>query len=321
MSTLSQPDAAPWTLGRLLSWTAEFLSRQDVDDPRLSAEILLAHAANCRRIDLYARFERVLDAESLTRFRDSVKRAGNHEPIAYLVGEKEFFSLRFHVTPGVLIPRAETEELVACVIDLCRQNAVAQAFQLVPEASTESRCHDGGWEAPRFWDLGTGSGCIAIAVLSQLAKATCLATDTSAAALEVARRNAERHAVANRIMFHEVSQLALPASLIPEGGFHVLMCNPPYIPAVQIATLDRAVRDFEPHIALTDEADGLSFYRVIADESLRFLADPGYVVLEIGDGTAVAVMQIMTSKGFVHVQTRKDCTVGKERVLVFRKSM
>ncbi len=299
MSTLSQPDAAPWTLGRLLSWTADFLGRQGVDDPRLAAEVLLAHAANCRRIDLYARFERVLDAESLTRFRESVKRAGNHEPIAYLVGEKEFFSLRFHVTPDVLIPRAETEELVACVIDLCSQ---------------------AGWESPRLWDLGTGSGCIAIAVLSQLANATCLATDASPAALEITRRNADRHKVADRMAVEEANGLSLPEALKPEGGFHVLMCNPPYIPAAQIATLDRAVRDFEPRGALTDEADGLSFYRAIADESSRFLADAGYVAVEIGDGTAAAVTQIMTSKGFGHVQTRKDRTVGKERVLVFRKA-
>ena len=299
MSTLSQPDAAPWTLGRLLSWTADFLGRQGVDDPRLSAEVLLAHAANCRRIDLYARFEKVLDADSLTRFRDSVKRAGNHEPIAYLVGEKEFFSLRFHVTPDVLIPRAETEELVACVIDLCSQ---------------------AGWESPRLWDLGTGSGCIAVAVLSQLRTATCLATDASPAALEVARRNAEQHKVSDRLTIQEAHQLALPEQLNPECGFHVLMCNPPYIPAAQIATLDRAVRDFEPRSALTDEADGLSFYRVIADESSRFLADAGFVAVEIGDGMAATVTQITMSKGFSHVQTRKDRTVGKERVLVFKKT-
>ena len=300
MNTTSQPDAAPWTIGRLLSWTTEFLERQGVDDPRLSAEVLLAHAAKCRRIDIYARFEHILDAESLARFRDSVKRAGNHEPIAYLVGEKEFFSLRFHVTPDVLIPRAETEELVECVIDLCRQNAV---------------------EAPRLWDLGTGSGCIAIAVLSQLPSATCLATDASMAALEVSKRNAERHKVQDRMTVLQADQLALPIGVLREGGIHVLMCNPPYIPTAQIATLDRAVRDFEPRSALTDESDGLSFYRRIADESSQFLAKAGHVAVEIGDGTGAAVLQIMTSRGFAHVQTRKDRTVGKERVLVFRKRM
>lgn len=300
MNTIShsQPDAAPWTLRRLLSWTANFLQKQGVDDPRLSAEVLLAHAAACRRIDLYARFERVLDPESLTRFRESVKRAGNQEPIAYLVGEKEFFSLRFHVTSDVLIPRAETEELVESVIDLCRQV---------------------GWDVPRLWDLGTGSGCIAVAVLSHLPTATCLATDASPGALEIARQNAQRHEVIERITFHEASQLVLPDSLIPDGGFHLLMCNPPYIPAAQIATLDRAVRDFEPRAALTDDADGLSFYRAIAADVVKFLAAGGFVAVEIADGAAAAVKEIMTSSGiFAHYRTRKDRTVGKERVLVFK---
>ncbi len=299
MGTASQADATPWTIGRLLTWTGEFLTRQGVDDPRLSSEVLLAHAAQCRRIDLYAKFDRVLDADSLTRFRESVKRAGNHEPIAYLVGEKEFFSLRFCVTPDALIPRAETEELVECVIDLCRQS---------------------GWDSPRLWDLGTGSGCIAIAVLSQLPTATCLATDSSHAALEIARRNAERHQTADRMSLHHATQLALPVELIPEGGFHLLVSNPPYIPAAQIATLDRAVRDFEPRAALTDEADGLLFYRTIANEGPRYLSPDGYVAVEIADGCAEAVKEIMTAKNaFTHYRTHKDRTVGKERVLVFRK--
>jgi release factor glutamine methyltransferase len=226
-----------------------------------------------------------------------VKRAGNHEPIAYLVGEKEFFSLRFHVTPDVLIPRAETEELVECVVDLCRQT---------------------GWETPRLWDLGTGSGCIAIAVLSQLSSATCLATDTSTSAVELARKNGERHGDIDRMAIHEANQLALPDSLKLEGGFHILMCNPPYIPAAQMATLDRAVRDFEPRAALTDAGDGLSFYRVLAQDSSRWLSPDGFIAVEIGDGCSDAVTKIMTAENvFAHYRTRKDRTVGKERVLVF----
>jgi|CXWL01.1.fsa_nt_gi release factor glutamine methyltransferase len=300
MATVSQPETTPWTIGRLLSWTADFLGRQGVDDARLATEVLLAHAAKCRRIDLYAQFDRVLDAESITRFRESVKRAGNHEPIAYLVGEKEFFSLRFHVTPDVLIPRGETEELVECVVDLCRPAT---------------------WETPRLWDLGTGSGCIAIAVLSQLPNATCLATDASPAAVEMTRKNADRHGVNDRMTIQEASQMALPEGLMPEGGFHILMCNPPYIPAAQMATLDRAVRDFEPRAALTDEGDGLSFYRVLARESPRWLSQDGFVAVEIADGCADMVKQIMTAENlFAHYRTRKDRTVGKERVLVFKKT-
>jgi release factor glutamine methyltransferase len=298
MIRVSQPKTTPWTIGRLLSWTADFLGRHEVDDPRLSAEVLLAHAAGCRRIDLYARFDRVLEEAPLADFRDLVKRAGTHEPIAHLVGEKEFFSLRFRVSADVLVPRAETEELVEAVLDLCIQQA---------------------WESPRLWDLGTGSGCLPVAILMNLPAATCLATDVSASALEIARANAERHHVADRVNFVQTSGFDVPTEAISEGGFHLILSNPPYIPAAAIATLDRAVRDFEPRAALTDEADGLSFYRMIADESSRFLVDGGYVVVEVGDGAASAVSQIMTGGDFVHVRTRKDRTVGKERVLVFRR--
>lgn len=298
MSTLRHPDATPWTIGRLLSWTAEFLGRQGVDDPRLSAEVLLAHAAKCRRIDLYARFDRELEPDALAQFRDLVKRAGTHEPIAHLVGEKEFFSLRLDVSPDVLIPRTETEELVEAALDLCRQLA---------------------WESPRLWDLGTGSGCLAVAILKNLTGATCLATDVSAPALEIAKTNAVRHNVAGRATFVQAGGLHLSGEVVPEGGFHLILSNPPYIPAARIATLDRAVRDFEPRLALTDEADGLSFYRMIADESSRFLADDGHIVVEVGDGAAAAVTQLMTGRGWVHVRTRRDRTVGQERVLVFRK--
>ena len=298
MSIVSQPETTPWTVGRLLSWTAEFLGRQEVDDPRLSAEVLLAHAAECRRIDLYARFDRVLDAGPLARFRDLVKRAGTHEPIAHLVGEKEFFSLRLRVGPDVLIPRAETEELAEAVLDMCRQH---------------------GWESPRLWDVGTGSGCLAIALLANLPGATCVASDVSEPALQIAAANSQRHHLSDRISFLHANGLAIPDAAVPPGGFHAIVSNPPYIPAVQIATLDRAVKDFEPRIALTDESDGLSFYRLIADESSRFLADRGHVAVEIGDGAAAGVTQIMTGKGFELVRTRKDRTVGKERVLVFRK--
>lgn len=298
MSTLRHPDATPWTIGQLLSWTAEFLGRQAVDDPRLSAEVLLAHAAKCRRIDLYARFDRELEPDALGQFRDLVKRAGTHEPIAHLVGEKEFFSLRLDVSPDVLIPRTETEELVEAVLDLCRQHA---------------------WESPRLWDLGTGSGCLAVAILKNLPGATCLATDVSAPALEIAKTNAARHNVAGRAAFVQAGGFHLSGDVVPEGGFHLILSNPPYIPAAQIATLDRAVRDFEPRLALTDEADGLSFYRMIADESSRFLADDGHVVVEVGDGAAAAVTQIMSGRGWDHVRTRRDRTVGQDRVLVFRK--
>jgi release factor glutamine methyltransferase len=297
----SQADATPWTIGRLLSWTGEFLARRGVDDPRLAGEVLLAHAAGCRRIDLYARFDRELPPDQLGRFREWVKRATAHEPVAYLVGKKEFFSLAFHVTPDVLIPRAETEELVECVIDLGR------SADLTPPL--------------RMLDVGTGSGCIAVAVLSQLRDAACVATDLSPAALEVARGNAERNGVLDRMTLVQADRLALPGEIVPQGGFDVLMCNPPYIPAEQMGGLDAAVRDFEPHVALTDGGDGLSFYRALAEDAAAILSPRGVIVVEVADGRADAVITTMTGGGvFVHRQTRRDRVVSRERVLVFARA-
>jgi len=301
MTTLSQADATPWAIGRLLSWTSEYLARHGVDDARLSAEVLLAHAAECRRIDLYARFDRELSPEQLDKFRAWVKRAVAHEPVAYLVGEKEFFSLKFVVTRDVLIPRAETEELVECVIDHARGQVMAPPLRML--------------------DLGTGSGCIAIAVLSQLRDATCVATDVSPAALEVARRNAERHGVLDRITLVQADRLALPADAVPEGGFDFIACNPPYIPAGRVAGLDAAVRDFEPHIALSDGGDGMSFYRALAEGAAAFLSPSGVIAVEVADRRADAAIKTLTGgEALVHRQTRKDRVVGRERVLVFARA-
>lgn len=191
----------PWTIARLLTWTTEFLTRQGVDDPRLAAEVLLASAAGWRRIDLYARFEKTLDAEPLTKFRAWVKRAADHEPIAYLVGQREFFSLPFFVGPDVLIPRPESETLVESVVDYAKKS---------------------GWSAPRILDLGTGSGCLIVALLANLPGAMGVATDVSETALAVARSNAERNKVADRLTCVLADRLALPESVIPPGGFQAI---------------------------------------------------------------------------------------------------
>ncbi|MGB9625272.1 MAG: N5-glutamine methyltransferase family protein, partial [Phycisphaerae bacterium] len=151
-----------WTIGRLLQWTTGWLTRHEVDQPRLSAELLIAHAFGCRKIELYTRFDGVATPEQLAAMRELVRKAAEHEPIAYLIGQKEFFSLAFEVTPAVLIPRPETETLVQKTIDLCRSH---------PEAPG------------RILDLGTGSGCIAISVAKYVPGAVVTATDISSEAI------------------------------------------------------------------------------------------------------------------------------------------
>jgi release factor glutamine methyltransferase len=297
MSARADLNTGEWTIGRLLRWTSDYLARQNVDDARLACEVLLAHAAGCRRIDLYTRFDEVLDEARLDRFRAWVRRAAVHEPIAYLVEEKEFFSLPFRITRDVLIPRPETEELVEAVID---------------------HCGNAGLRRPKLLDVGTGSGCIAITVLVRLPDASALATDISPAAIEIARFNARRHGVTDRLSLAEADRLALPGDSIPAGGFDVVMSNPPYVPADGIDRLDVSVRDYEPPVALTDGTNGLSFYRSIATDAPALLAENGVVVVEVGDGQAAAAVETVEKAGMLsHQRTRRDRVVGQERVLMF----
>ena len=304
MTTQAETTAEVWTIGRLVEWTTDHFTLRNIADARLSTEVLLANAAGCRRIELYTRFEQTLDAEVLERFRGWVRRAAKGEPIAYLVGEKEFYSLAFAVTPAVLIPRPETEVLVQCVIDHC--NAATM-------------------NAPRLLDLGTGSGCIAVTVATQLSGATIVATDTSPDALELAESNAVRHGVSDnqagsssRVRFVEADRLTLPADCVSDGGFDVIMSNPPYVPVDAMDRLDTNVRDFEPHAALTDGGDGLSFYHSIASDAPGLLAGGGVVFVEIDDNSALRVIEAVEAPGgLTHRQTWRDRVVGSERVLMF----
>ena len=300
MSILANAEETRWSLARLLSWTSEYFQRQRLDDARLAAEVLLAHVAGCRRIDLYTRFDDVLDDARVKHYRELVRRAAQGEPVAYLVGEKEFFSLAFRVTPDVLIPRGETETLVECAVDHCRRASLTK---------------------PLLLDLGTGSGCVIVATLCELKNATAFATDVSPKALAIAEQNARRHAVASRITFVEADGLALPKGIVPECGFDVLMSNPPYVAAEAMAGLDAAVRDYEPTIALSDGVDGLSFYRQIAREGPELLTPSGIVLVEIGDGQESAVVDIMSKEGeLVHRGSWKDRVTRRERVLVFSRA-
>jgi len=295
----SQPNtnAAPWTIGRLLSWTGDYLARQAVDEPRLSAEVLLAHALDCRRIDLYARFEKEPEPDHVTEFRALVKRAAEHEPVAYLVGEKEFFSLSFTVTPDVLIPRPETETLVEVVVDRCQARSIA---------------------TPRIFDLGTGSGCIIVALLTQLPEATAIASDLFAPALEIAHQNAERHGVAERVTFVEADRFAIPEELAEAGTFDLVVSNPPYVAETDMETLAANVRDYEPRTALTDGADGLSFFRALGDEGAKLLKPDGALIVEVAAGQARHAIETVTqSSRLIHSKTVKDRVLGHDRVIVF----
>lgn len=341
MSSQPTTDNAPWTINRLLNWTADYFTQHGVDEPRLSAEVLLAHAAGCRRIDIYARFEKTIDADATARFRDLVKRAAKHEPIAYLVGEREFYSLAFAVSSAVLIPRPETETLVEWAVDTLRAQSGGRPGGTTPDAKTEAKpdAADIALEAAEalepengaaaddepsdegrpaaLLDVGTGSGCIAISILHQLKRTRAVASDCSADALEVAAQNAEKHGVEDRISWCHALTLDLPADCKPDGGFDLIVSNPPYISATEWAELPQNVRDYEPGAALTDEADGLTVYRGLAAGARAWLAADGLVAVEVAANRDEAVRGVFADAGATCQQALQDRTTGHVRVLAF----
>jgi release factor glutamine methyltransferase len=250
-----------WTVRRLLEWTSGFFTRKNVDAPRLSAELLLAHVLSVPRIKLYTDYERVLVQRDLTAFRSLVQRAGEQEPIAYLTGKAYFFNLEFEVGPGVLIPRPDTETLVENVLQLARNTP--------------------GFEAPRVLDLCTGSGCIAAAVAQRLKSATVLATDKSDTAVATAKRNLQRLGLSDRVTV-EQGDLYEPLSRVVDAApFHLILSNPPYVPTGDLEKLDRNVRDYEPREALDGGIDGLMLHRRILEGAVDRLVPGGRIYLEI----------------------------------------
>jgi len=284
-----------WTVGRLLTWTAGWLGEKGSDSPRLDAEVLLAHVRGCQRILLYATFDEVVPDDQRSRFRELVKRRAAGEPVAYLVGSREFFSLPFAVSPAVLVPRPETEGLVV------RGNDLFKSAQ-----------------APRIVDVGTGSGAIAVALAKHLPQATLAATDLSTAALEVARGNAVRHGVAERIEFVESDLLAAPHLA---GPWSLIVSNPPYVREDEFANLPRDVRDYEPRAALVAGPRGVEVIERLAAEASVRLEPGGWLLIEAGPTVAVAVEAILAgTPGLSPEPTLKDLA-GLPRIFQARRAV
>ena len=290
----AQSTNGPWTVARLLAWTREYFERSSVESPRLCAEILLSHALNCERIELYTRHEAVPDSGALDRFRGLVKQAADGKPIAYLTGSKEFFSLAFEVSPDVLIPRPETELLVERIVHMVRR---------------------GGMKLESILDLGTGSGCIAIALARNLPDVKIFASDVSEAALALAQKNAERLGVAQRIEFR-AGDLLEPWT--DAGPFDAIASNPPYIAEHEAESLPRNVRDFEPRSALFAGADGLDVIRRLVDDSHTQIADGGHLLFEVAYNQAPSVRNLLDETRWRDIVTYRD-GAQHERVVHARK--
>ncbi len=297
----SSDSAGPWTVARLLAWTREYLQARGVESPRLCAEILLAHAMDCERIQLFTRHDSIPDEKTLAPFRALVKEAAAGKPIAYLTGQKEFFSLPFSVTPEVLIPRPETEILVERTLDIVRK-------QWGDDAAT----------SPSILDLGTGSGCIAISLARHLARARLFASDTSEAALVVARQNAKRHGVADRIEFRAGDLFGAWSDDTGATSFDVIVSNPPYI-AEGSPDVAENVRAYEPHEALFAGPDGLAVARRLIDEAPRHLAAGGHLFVELAFDQAARVRDLLGTGDWQDVVAYRDGG-GHERVIHARRA-
>jgi release factor glutamine methyltransferase len=270
--------AETWTVRRVLTWTTEHFTKQAIDAPRLTAEILLAHLLQLDRVKLYTDLDRPLGKDELAAYRAIIQRRMAGEPTQYLVGFKEFYGRRFLVDARVLIPRSETELLVEAVLKLLPKDAPA-----------------------RVLDLCTGSGCIAITLACERPQASVWATDLSPDAAAVARDNAERMGTGGRVTVLEGDLLA-PAG---DARFDVIVSNPPYVRSDELPTLQREVQR-EPRRALDGGSDGLDVVRRIAQGAHAHLKPGAALALEIGDGQGNAVNEILTRAGYRDVRVEKD---------------
>jgi release factor glutamine methyltransferase len=262
----------------VLGWTTEHFTKQDVDAPRLTAEILLAHSLQLDRVKLYTDLDRPLGKDELAAYRALIQRRMTGEPTQYLVGFKEFYGRRFQVDARVLIPRPETELLVEGVLKLLPKD-----------------------EPRRVLDLCTGSGCIAVTLACERPLASVWATDVSKDAVAVARDNAERLGAGGRVTVLEGDLWQAAA----DARFDAIVSNPPYVKTGDLKTLQREVQR-EPQGALDGGADGLDFVRRIAEGAHAHLKPGGALALEIGDGQGNAVNDILTRAGYRDVRVEKD---------------
>jgi release factor glutamine methyltransferase len=281
-----------WTPKSLLDWCGPHFESKGIPSPRFDAERLLAHALGCTRLDLYLNFDKPLAEAELTRFRELVRRRGEREPAAYLLGEAGFWKLTLVVRPGCLIPRPETETLVEAILEAVRRRR---------EGTPGTRL--------RVAELGTGSAAVPLAVFSDAEHLDWLAVERSAEAISVAAENRARHAElltprGNRLLLVRGEGFE---SARPDGRYDLVVSNPPYIPSAVIDSLEPEVSRWEPHAALDGGADGLRWYRYLLDFAAKHLAPGGSLLVEIGFDQAEAVSELVRAQpGLSLREVRRD---------------
>lgn len=287
MITIARNSQKIWRVIDLIEWGEKYFSDNDFENPRKEIELLLQDILECSRVNLYLRFEEPLEKIQLVKLREWVQRRKNREPLQYITGKVGFYNLILKVTPDVLIPRPESERLVEVLLETVGKKSDISIL-----------------------DIGTGSGCLALALGKELPKANITGIDKSARAIEIAKLNSETLKIKNANFI----QIDLFKNKI-EGKYDVVISNPPYIPQREIESLMPDVKNFEPLSALTDSADGLTFYRKISEISKGIINLTGWLFLEVGLGEhPKKTMKLFSNDKFKNVELIKDYN-GDDRVL------
>ncbi|MFO7447776.1 MAG: peptide chain release factor N(5)-glutamine methyltransferase [Ignavibacteriaceae bacterium] len=277
------------TVLEAINLSTEYLDKKGIESPKLNAELLLAHILKFKRIDLYLSFDRPLKQNEIDDYRNLLKRRAGFEPLQYILGKVEFYGLSFKVNSSALIPRPETEILVEHVINFVNENAVSPL---------------------RILDIGTGSGIIAVSLAKNLPDASITGIDISNDALELAKENAVLNSVDNQIEFVQADILNYGIT----DKYDIVVSNPPYVSLKDYAELKPELKVHEPRIALTDNSDGLNFYRQISSSSKNILKEGGRTFYELGQGQFEDVSKILEQNNFINIKTKKDY-LGIERVI------
>ncbi|HHC24694.1 MAG TPA: peptide chain release factor N(5)-glutamine methyltransferase [Desulfobacterales bacterium] len=294
MQNQSKAAGSEWTIRKVLSWTTSYFKSHNIESPKSDAAILLAHALETERIDVYLQCDKPLYADERSRFKTLIRRRISREPVAYIVGEKGFWSMNFTVTKNVLIPRPDTESLVEA------------AMSVLPDSGPQ-----------RILELGTGSGAIILSLASERPHCLFFASDRSAKALDVARENAERHHLDESVHFFSGDWFRpLKNDMYL---FDMIISNPPYIPTAVISRLQPEICKYEPAMALDGGRDGLDSYRVIISSAHAYLADGGSLLLETGHNQKDGIQKIADACGcYENVIFTKDYG-GHDRVVRMTK--
>ena len=278
----------------ILKLSSVYLEKHQLPSPRLEAELIISHVLGCKRLDIYLRFDQPMKNDELEKIRVLLKRRSAHEPLQHILGNTSFYNCIFKTDRRALIPRSDTETLVEECIKIATQQPSA-----------------------RVLDIGTGSGCIAVTLAKNLPTQIIAAVDIDGEALALAKENALLNGVEDRIIFAAADILKPFKTKEP---FDLIVSNPPYIALQEMADLDREVRDYEPHTALTDGGDGLNFYRRLAELTKEILKSGGWLLVEIGYQQAESVSAIFDKHALTEIKVLKDLS-GNDRVVKARKHL